>query len=64
MTFSEKLQKIRKDRGWSQPKLAEETGIAVATIREWEQRRRNPSVPLIRKLADALECTVEDLLDD
>ena len=36
MTFGEKLQQLRKDRGWSQERLAEEIPISRQAVSKWE----------------------------
>ena len=37
MTFGEKLQLLRKGRGWSQERLAEEIPISRQAVSKWER---------------------------
>ncbi len=39
------VPKIRKDLGLSQPSFARFMGVSVATLRNWEQERREPHGP-------------------
>ena len=60
------LKRIREARGLSQAKLAEISGVNVRMIQYYEQGVKdiNAAAALtVYKLAQALECTVEDLLE-
>ncbi|HEY7428151.1 MAG TPA: helix-turn-helix transcriptional regulator [Gemmataceae bacterium] len=48
----------------SQPQLAEESGVPVGTIRDCEQRRRDPLLETAVKLTRALKQPVEAFLED
>lgn len=59
------LEKIRIQRGLTQAKLAELTGIHKSTISKIERGQiqiDNVTGKNLRKLADALKVTIEDLL--
>lgn len=56
-----RLKILREDRRWSQPKLSFESGIPQTTISAVERGVIVPSVQAAAKLADALDCTIEDL---
>ena len=61
-----KLQQIRKDKGMSQPQLAELSGVNVRLIQDYEQGHKNinhAKAITLYKLAQALECSIEELLD-
>lgn len=61
-----KLKKIREASGLSQGKLAEVSGVNVRMIQHYEQGVKdiNSAAALtVSKLAQALDCTVEDLLE-
>lgn len=49
------LKKLRKEKGLSQEKLAEMCGVVRQTITMIEMGVNKPSVPLAKKLGDALE---------
>jgi transcriptional regulator with XRE-family HTH domain len=54
VTIGENLKRIRKDRGLSQPGLAERSGVPQPTISNIENDRREPHASTLRKLADAM----------
>jgi transcriptional regulator with XRE-family HTH domain len=60
------LKLIRIMSGLSQSKLAESSGVSVRMIQHYEQGVKdiNAAAALtVYKLAQALDCTVEDLLE-
>lgn len=60
------LKRIREERGLSQNKLAEASGVNVRMIQYYEQGVKdiNAAAALtVSKLARALDCKVEDLLE-
>lgn len=59
------LAQWRKERMLSQQQLSIKTGISVRTIQDYEQHRRKLShakIETVKRLADVLGCTMEDLL--
>ena len=67
MTPSEKLKKLRIDRGLTQKQLAELANIPLKTLLEYEQNRRqlvNARAGIVIKLADALDIHPRDLIDN
>jgi transcriptional regulator with XRE-family HTH domain len=52
--FAERLRELRRARGQSQPALAERSGVAVSTIRQFEGGRREPTYGTLVKLAAGL----------
>ncbi len=60
------LKRIREIIGLSQSKLADKSGVNVRMIQYYEQRFRDINLAqaiTVYRLAQALECTVEDLLE-
>ncbi|MDR1539024.1 MAG: helix-turn-helix domain-containing protein [Clostridiales bacterium] len=55
MTTGEKIKKRRKELSMSQRRLAELTGIAEITIRQYECNRFLPKIEQIKKIALALD---------
>lgn len=55
------LPRLRKDRGWSQEKLAEILGVSRQTIISIEKEKFDPSLPLAFEIAKAFECAIEDI---
>ena len=62
--FANKLISIRKNRGWSQRKLAEVTGFNRSTISMWELGEREPGFDQLNILAKNLGVSVSELIDD
>ena len=54
MNFGERLNFIRQTRELSEDELAEATKLHVATIKRIERRGIRPSLPTVKKLAEAL----------
>jgi transcriptional regulator with XRE-family HTH domain len=58
------LAKIRRSRGFSQRALAKAADMSPSSVYEIEVGRRKPNPSTLRKLADALEVEVVDLLEE
>lgn len=56
------LQALRRERGLSQEELAHRASVHQTYLSGVERGRRNPSVLVLAKLADALGADVEDLV--
>lgn len=54
--FGKRLAELRKERGWSQEKLALESGIARSYLGGVERGHRNIAVLNILRLARTLGC--------
>src|SRR5215470_594743 len=62
---NEKLVKARKERKLTQPELAREIGVALVTLRKWEDGTRTPSSQCCDLLCQVLGKTATQLgLDD
>lgn len=60
------LKRIRKAAGLSQAKLAEVSGVNLRMIQFYEQGAKDinkAEVLTVYRLANALNCTVEDLIE-
>ena len=60
-TFGDNVRKYRKQKGLSQEKLAEESGLHRTYICDVECYKRSISLGNIEKIADALEIEVYKL---
>lgn len=59
----EKLKTRIADKGYNIRSLEHELSIANGTIGKWElQKTQNPRLDTIIKIANFLDCTVDDLL--
>lgn len=57
------LKALRVKKGWSQSRLARESGVSQTYISELEAGKSAPTVPVVQKLARALGTSVQDLID-
>ncbi|MDB5446978.1 MAG: family transcriptional regulator [Phenylobacterium sp.] len=58
------VQRLRKDKGWSQEQLADEAGLHRTYISGIERAVRNPTVTVLEKVAVALRVKIGALTDD
>lgn len=61
--FGERIRSLRKERKWSQEKLAEETGFHRTYIGMIERGERNPSLINIQVFAEAFEMEINALFN-
>jgi transcriptional regulator with XRE-family HTH domain len=57
-----RLKKLRKQRGWSQRKLAEVAGLSREYLARLETARQDPTLTTLERLAKALKVQVTDLV--
>ncbi len=63
MKLSEKIEKIRKEKGETLYSLQEKTGIWYSSIGNVTKGKvRKPSIEVVSKLATALDITVDELI--
>ena len=63
--LSENIKKFRKKKKLSQDKLAKLADVTLTTLVKIESGvNDNPTIKTIKKIADALEVTVDDLLEN
>jgi len=61
--LSKKVKELRRQKGWSQQKLAEKAGLAFNTITKIEQGlAEHPNLKTIIKLSDVLEVSLDELV--
>lgn len=61
--FTEQLRALRKKAGYTQESLSELLGISFMTVRRWESGKVIPRMDEIKKLAQALNVTDDELLN-
>lgn len=64
MTFAEKIQKLRKERGLSQDQLAAALGVSRQSVSKWELGDDMPRVDKILLLSDFFGVSTDYLLHD
>ena len=62
MDTSEKIRLLRRKYGWTKEDLAEKIGYSKQYVSSIE--RGKDCYPLLRQLADVLQCSCGELLDD
>lgn len=64
MTFSEKLQKLRREKLLSQEALAEAIGVSRQSISKWELGVAKPDIDRLLLLSEYLQVSTDYLLKD
>lgn len=59
--FGKRVRNLRKERGWSQERLAEVSGIHRNYVSDMERGERNVSLKIINRIAKAMEIKISDL---
>lgn len=62
MTLGEKLQRLRRARGWTQEQLAERMGVSRQSLSKWESDAALPDTANVIALADLFGVTTDYLL--
>lgn len=57
------IYKYRKDQKMTQRELAKAVGITASAITQYETGARKPDIVTLKKLAAALHCTADQLLE-
>ena len=60
--IADRLQKLRKERGYSQEQLADELGVSRQAVSKWERGEASPDTDNLIALARLYEISVDDLL--
>jgi transcriptional regulator with XRE-family HTH domain len=58
-----RIRELRKKKGWSQERLADESEMHRSYMWGVEQGRRNPSLRHLTRIADALDVPLTSLFD-
>ena len=64
MEFSERLARLRKERGLTQKALAEASGVHATQIQRYESGAFEPTLDALRRLARALAVSADVLVFD
>lgn len=64
MKFQEKLQLMRKEKGMSQEKLAEQIGVSRQAVAKWEVGQSYPDVEKLILLSDLFRVSIDKLIRD
>lgn len=61
--FGERLAALRKERGWTQPQLAERLNVTVKMVTYLERQAKNPTAKTIEQIAQVFDVPVNALLN-
>ncbi|HEY3959355.1 MAG TPA: helix-turn-helix transcriptional regulator [Solirubrobacteraceae bacterium] len=61
--FAANVRRLRKERGLTQERLAEEAGLHLTDIARIETLRRDPGIKVIAKIARGLDCKAAELFE-
>lgn len=64
MTTGEKIKSARKRAGLTQKELGEKLNVSQSAIGQFESENSNPNLKTIRKIAEALDIALSELVDD
>lgn len=64
ITLGRQIERLRKKQGFSQEKLAEETGLNLRTIQRIENDETIPRADLLKRITDALNVTPDEIIDN
>lgn len=64
MIFSEKLQLLRKNKGFTQEEFAEKLNVSRQAVAKWEAGRAYPDIVNLIQISDLLNVTVDYLVKD
>jgi putative transcriptional regulator len=57
-----RVRKLRQERGWTQVEMAEVLGIDRSYISEIETGKKDPSLRVLKTIADGFKLTLSELL--
>lgn len=58
------IKRIRREKGLTQVALASATNLSQPYIHDLEMGRRGAKLETLRKIAEVLGCTANDLIED
>jgi transcriptional regulator with XRE-family HTH domain len=62
VTLANRIQELRKQKGWSQTELAQKIGVSYTQMSRYEVKGVQPPANTLKKLADVLDTTVDYLV--
>ncbi len=64
MQLSNKIERLRKRKGWSQEELANQIGVSRQAVFKWESGINAPDLEKIKKLVKLFNVNYDFLLND
>ena len=63
MTIGENIADLRKKKGWTQAEFGEMLGVSNQAVSKWESGMSMPDIMLLPHIAEAFECSIDELFD-
>ena len=60
----EKYAKIRDEHGYTDYRVAKETGIGAATLSDWKNKLTTPKIDKLYRIALLFDVALEDLCEE
>ena len=57
---TQKINRMRSERGWTAYKLSQESGLPAPTIRQWFKTDVFPTIPILLQICEAFGITLAD----
>lgn len=58
------IRSMRVSKGLTQEQLAQKLSVKRTTVSMWENNKSLPNIIVLKKIADALDCKVDDLIKE
>lgn len=58
------IARARKAAGLTQQELADKLGVIQQQVAKWEAAGANPQTKTLKRIAEALGCSIDDLIED
>lgn len=62
VTLANRIQELRKQKGWSQTELASKIGVSYTQMSRYEIKGVQPPANILKKMADVFDTTVDFLI--
>lgn len=63
MSVGKNIDSSRKERGWTQAEFGEFIGVSNQAVSKWELEMSFPDIMLLPHIADAFDCSIDELLN-
>ena len=60
MTVLERITQLRVERGWTEYRLSEESGVAQTTISTWYKHNYMPTIPSLEKICEGFNISMSE----
>lgn len=64
MDFATTLKTLRKEKGYTQSSLAKELNVSQNAVYNWENKKCEPSIDMLKRIASILDVSIDNLMGD